>query len=223
MSKYFHLKPQRDIRMSRTRVIGDMPDSNRFESTLERDFMELVRFDDEIHLYHAQPVVIEYKDPCGIFRTYTPDGLVEYKKQPDMPTTKKDTLIEVKSRYLLKKHIKELRPKFRAAKEFASNKNWDFKLYTEREIRTPFLSNVKFLWSFLQRPSDAYLSRAILDQLIAQQVTTPNLLISSMFEDKLNQASIIPPLWKLIAQKRIGCNLEKPLNMNVDIWNREEI
>lgn len=61
-----------------------MPDGNRYESTLERDFMLLMQFDPAVDIYTPQPLTLTYLDQAGGMRRYTPDGLIEWRKdRPD--------------------------------------------------------------------------------------------------------------------------------------------
>lgn len=77
-------------------MTGLVPDIGRYESSLERDFMELVRFDRNIRTYSPQPLTIRYVDSLGRFRKYTPDGLIEYRRDCFPAKEMKHVLCEVK-------------------------------------------------------------------------------------------------------------------------------
>ena len=60
MKKALPTLPVRSIGVSGRSVTGIVPLMGRFESTLERDLMELVRFDRRVSSFLPQPVRIEY-------------------------------------------------------------------------------------------------------------------------------------------------------------------
>ena len=116
-----------------------------FESSLERDLLLLVHWDHEVEWYQSQPVKIEYTDSQGKRRSYTPDLLVSYRtiNNPDQPPkTRKPLLCEVKYREDFAKQWKVLKPKFRAARVYAKANGYEFRVVTEREIRTDYLTLV---------------------------------------------------------------------------------
>jgi len=116
-----------------------------FESTLEKDFFLLLEFDRRVESFEEQPVTIPYHNPEGQLCRYTPDVLVRYRPvltgQPGGPPA----LCEVKYRSDLREHGAEYRPKFTAARRYARDRGWRFRVVTEREIRTPRLRNIRFL------------------------------------------------------------------------------
>ena len=85
-----------------------------FESTLERDFLTLLEFDPAVESFEVQPVTVHWLDESDKERIYTPDVLA-YFHSTHHPTT----LYEVKYRSELKELWPELKPKFRAALQFA--------------------------------------------------------------------------------------------------------
>lgn len=71
-----------------------------FESTLERDLLTLLEFNDSVSDVVEQPVTIEYTNENGRDVTYTPDFLVFFN-EPDadlLRMQRKPLLIEVKPR-----------------------------------------------------------------------------------------------------------------------------
>lgn len=54
----------------------------RYESTLERDMMEILRFDSNVRSFLPQLLTIEYRNKEGQKRSYAPDGLIHYKDAP---------------------------------------------------------------------------------------------------------------------------------------------
>ena len=118
-----------------------------FESTLERDLLTLLEFNDSVEDVIEQPLTIEYENHNGRTVTYTPDFLV-YFKEPDaalLRLQRKPLLIEVKPIDKLQKHFQELRPRFKVAVQYAHANDMIFKIYDEKRIRTQYLKNIIFL------------------------------------------------------------------------------
>ncbi|WPO67191.1 heteromeric transposase endonuclease subunit TnsA [Acinetobacter haemolyticus] len=212
----------RQIGIQTRSMTGVVPDFGQFESSLERDFMELIRFDKNIELYTPQPLVISYIDKDNKKRSYTPDGLVEYRTDILPAKEMKPVLCEIKYRADFRADWKNLMPRFRAAKVFANEQGWDFQVFTEVEIRTPYLKNVRFLSGYLSDSYEIELQETILEKLSDLRESDPQTIMFILFRDKWMRASALPTLWYLIAMKRIGCELSEPLTMNSRIWVLEE-
>jgi hypothetical protein len=118
--------------------------SLEFESLLERDFMILNEFDDAVEKFEEQPVRVPYKVKKRNRRPYVPDLLVTYRSAPGA-RHKRPALYEVKTTGDLAKNKEKYRPKFAAARAFAKERGWDFRLATETLIRRQRLKNLKFL------------------------------------------------------------------------------
>lgn len=219
MTNHQHL-PVRKIPIGTRSVTGTMPGGARFESTLERDLMYILRFDINVDKYIAQPVKIEYQDKGGQQRSYTPDILIHHRKDilpaKNMPTI----LAEVKYRDNLRENFNELRPKFKAAIHYAKERGWKFKILTDREIRTPYMLNAKFLLGYMNpEPYPKYeIVQMVLDRVRELRETDVDTLLVSIYRDKWNQAELLPVIWHLIAIRRIGNDLTLPVTMRSKIW-----
>lgn len=213
--------PVRKIGINTRSVVGTMPDGSQYESTLERDFMELVRFDKNILQFTAQPLTIEYLDSSGKLRRYTPDGFIEYRRDTWPAREMANVLCEIKYREDFRDQWRVLLPKFRAAKQYCTERGWEFRVFTEREIRTPYLDNVRFLWPYVRDlRNDGYADLLKL-QLEEVRESDPEALLCSVCRDKWRRAEILPDLWWLIATYQIGCDLTQPLTMKSRIWTLE--
>jgi len=186
----------------------------QFESTLERDFLSLLEFSPEVKTIDPQPVKVEWLDTRGHQRIYTPDVFVEFIDSDG----KSPWLCEVKYRSDLREKWAEFRPKFKAAFHFAKERGWQFKIVTEREIRTPYLANVHFLIGYRRSIPDAKLMQGILGRLKEINESTPRDLINAVHSDATGQAQLINVLWHLIATFQVGVDLHIPLNMKSRIW-----
>jgi len=207
--------PVREIKTTNRSVSGYVPSIGRYESSLERDMFEILRFDDVVESISPQPLTIEYEDDYGRKRKYTPDGLITFCHDFEQIPI----LYEIKYRQDFRSDWKNLLRKFRAAKEFCMNAHFEFHVYTENEIRTPYLQNVKFLWSFKNREFTKNIVKQVLSVLSDLDEADINLLLFSLARDANNRAALIPCIWHLISHKKIGCDLSTPLNMNSHIWS----
>lgn len=214
------IKPVRKIKNSHNSAIRGVVNSEKnerqinVESALERDFAFLCEFDINVSTFVEQPICIEFEFD-GKRKTYTPDFFVRYI-QPD----KKPVLVEVKYRENIRKDWEILKPKFKAAKLYASTKGWEFKIYTENEIRSIYLNNAKFLLRYRNNknlPNMAH-REIILRLLNAIKETTPQELLLIAFQDKNRQAELIPTLWHMVATGVVGCFLFDKLTMASCIW-----
>jgi hypothetical protein len=186
-----------------------------FESTLERDFLALLEFSPEVAHFEVQPLRIEWRDEDGNPRSYTPDVLVEFKPE----VGRRPWLCEVKYRSDLQKYWADLKPKLRRGLRFAKQKHWRFRIVTEVEIRTSYLTNVRFLSTFRFRDIPEASSQKLLQQLAVLQEATPNGLMTVVTDGGGSPVEWLPVLWHLIAHHRIGADLEGDLTMDMPIWS----
>lgn len=209
--------PVRKIGIQTRSMTGLVPGIGRYESSLERDFMELVRCDPAVDLYTPQPCTIHYVDRTGKLRRYTPDALLTYHLLPGQPTPV-PWLVEIKYRADFQGRWQELLPRFRAAHHYAKARGWGFKVLTEHLIRTPYLSNVRFLEPYRRRDIDPFLAHKILVHLHDLQEADAETLIMAMFRDRYNQAAALPVVWHLLATRQILADLSEPLTMHTRLW-----
>lgn len=210
--------PVRRIGVQSRSVTGTMPNGNRYESTLERDFMLLMQFDPAVDVYTPQPLTLTYCGEDGQPHRYTPDGLIEWRADRSVHDPR-PVLVEIKYREDVIGKWREWRARARAAKAFAAEKGWLFMIFTEREIRTPALENATFLLPYLRRESAPEMEQWLLDRLAELVESTPRDLVGAMYRDKWNQAALIPVMWRLLADRRIGFDIAQALNMRSTIWS----
>lgn len=192
-----------------------------FESSLERDLLLLVHWDHEVEWYQSQPVKIEYTDSQGKARSYTPDLLVSYRtieRSGRPPKTLKPLLCEVKYREDLVKQRDQLKPKFRAARSYAKANGYEFRVLTEREIRTEYLKNVQFLWSYRYAPFQPHHYEKLKSVLQELEETDPHTLLEACYSSKTLRGEAMWTLWCMIARCWVKCDLHQPLTMKTRIW-----
>lgn len=209
--------PVRTIGVQSRSITGTMPNGNRYESALERDFMLLLDFDPAVDVYTPQPLTIRYQDRDGAWHRYTPDGLVEWRKDL-RPHDARPLLVEIKYREAFEGQWRPWRERIRAARRYANERGWQFLIITEKDIRNPFLDNVRFLLPYRRRSGSAETDQWVLDKLAELIESTPRELIESLYQDKWNQATLIPVVWRILAERLVGCDLTQPLTMQSTLW-----
>jgi hypothetical protein len=193
-----------------------------FESSLERDLLALLEFDSNIVHYEEQPIKIEYMDAEGKLRNYTPDILIVYENENVSPFGRTHILGEVKYRPELFSKWKELKPKFKAARRLCENRGWKFSIFTEVEIRTPYLKNIRFLLPYRNYAPNAEYCDNITDILQQSDSLTVSELLDIYSANEIERLQIIPYIWQLTATGKIHTDLNLPLNMNSQLWLTEE-
>ncbi|MBH3362336.1 heteromeric transposase endonuclease subunit TnsA [Pseudomonas fulva] len=207
--------PARKIGIKSRSVTGIVPKLGHYESTLERDFMEIIRFEGGFTSFTPQPLKIEFRGKSREVEGYTPDGLIHFSEGSD---ARKPLLFEIKHREDFRKDWRKLIPKFRAAKKYCASVGWEFMVLTEKEIRTPYLTNIKFLWPYKNAALDQAVAEVIINKLDQLRRTTVSSLLESMAVDQNKRAHLIAPMWTLVAIGKIRCNLNAPLTMKSEIW-----
>lgn len=220
--------PTRKITASPVKVTGKTPGDHQFESALEEDFFVLLRFNYLVDRFEAQPVSIEWINEEGEIGIYTPDALVFYRG--DLPESKlrRPCLIEVKPTEDpadedrpkkpedIEKERIERKLKWKAAEYYSNGKNWDFDVYYEKDIRTPFLKNARFLLRYLEREHNTKYSEALLESLECQgPLTIYNWARSvSSHATQGSLAAIYPNCYVLIANMEVQADLEEKLSLD---------
>lgn len=189
-----------------------MPDSNRYESSLEGDFMALVRNDPDFLSFNAQPVVVPLSKPDGRpARPYKPDGLVQWK------SGKTPWLVEIKYRKDCSGQWRVLRRKFRAASDFAVARGWLFKVFSEDRIRGTRLQNLQFLEDYGRRRMRPKVEKLI-REAIASGKSTPADVVAEVAAMRVRPEDALPSLWRLIALREIQIDYGMKLTMTSKVW-----
>ncbi|WP_448204331.1 TnsA endonuclease N-terminal domain-containing protein [Azospirillum sp. sgz302134] len=178
------------------------------ESTLERDFALLRRFDPEVASLEEQPVRITYHADGGAKRHYIPDFLVSFRE-----TSRPPQLVEVKYSTDPKLVAGALEAKFAAARGFAAERGWVFALATEKEIRTPRLENATFLLPFRDRQPNPAIRERIIEAVADGPPITVQALADSVAEPGSDRARVLPCLWTLVARFELATDLDRPITM----------
>lgn len=186
---------------------------DEFESLLEKEYMLLLDFDERVERFEAQPITIPVS---GIAKGYTPDILVHFRSDLETGDVRKPLLTEIKHTGDLRRNIEKYTPKFRAAEEFAKERDWEFQITTEVDIRTPRLANIKFLREYRNvepGPGDLSTLFEIVDSdggnsSVAQLLQR----LAACDDDRLRW---LPVIWHALLHRHLICDLDKPLDHDV--------
>ncbi len=194
-----------------------------YESLLERDLMILLEYDDTVESFEEQPVKIPFAVNGKKRKPYVPDILIHY-----FPTGSgeavRPVLGEVKKSDDLRKKKKEYASKFEAATRYAEARGWEFKKFTEKEIRTPYLENLKFLREYHNTVPDPALLQEVISHLQnARGSVTVESLLQKLCPTEDSTLQMVPAIWHLLATKRISANLRKPLGMKTKLSLSKEV
>lgn len=190
---------------AQTKAIGEA----QFESPLERDFITLLEFSTDVARYEVQPVKIEWIDAQGKPRYYRPDVRVEFCDELKRPPW----LYEVKCRDDLRTNWDELRPKFRQGIRYARKRGWVFHLVSDAEIRTPYLTNARFLLGYRNREIPEATIEAVMHALERLGEVSVEQLLHALSDDPWQQAEYLPAIWYLVANWRLHADLQQTLTM----------
>ncbi len=190
------LKKKRNISANEFSLTGQIKSLKRndfvdFESSLERDYIHILEFDENVRYYYEQPLKIEFND-----RYYIPDFFVEYWDGSK-------EVIEIKYNIDLIDNASKYVTKFKAAEEFCNSNNLTFRILTETDIRNNYLFNIKFLNAVQIRhtsnKSEYFNEFELLEQNMKKlKRTTPNKLLNSSTSCELKRAELIQYLWLMI-------------------------
>jgi hypothetical protein len=132
--------PVRKVSNRGGNIIGRFPSIKMkrmiaFESSIERDYLYLLDYEQNIEWFEEQPLTIEYQHNDKALG-YTPDfHIIEMGR---------NVLVECKPHTLVDKD--ENQRKFHSAQTWCAGRQWRFRVVTDRDIRSGFrLENVKLL------------------------------------------------------------------------------
>lgn len=189
-----------------------------YESTLERDLLRKFAFSHRVMTVETQPLTIEWRDPAGYSRRYTPDALVhwrwmgEYWRNRDVPW-----LIEVKPRSEIRKRWTRWHAKFRMAYRYAAERGWRFRIFDEARIRDVVFHNAVVLERF-SRPIDRVDGEAILEDIRRSGIGSVKNLVARHSPSAGDREIVLQAVWRLIATGFAECDLTKPLGIETEVW-----
>jgi hypothetical protein len=220
--------PTRRITASPVKVTGAAPDGQQFESSLEEDFFCLLRFNRLVASFEHQPVTLEWLDPTGRIRKYTPDVLVRYRKDDPEAAELIPVLCEVKPDISDGKvsprrkgqprteNEDENALKWAAAERYAAHRGWGFKVYRESEIRTPYLTNARFLLRHCERKDgpQSSLETRLLKILDTDGAMTLRDWAAAGSSASLSPVESLPACYRLVGIGSVSADLDRLLTLD---------
>ena len=185
-----------------------------FESLLEAEHLLLLDHDPSVLCYDVQPVLIPV---AGVPRGYVPDVLVEFRKDED-GVIRNPELREVKSTLDLEKNATKYAAKFEAARTYCEQRDWSFKIITEKDIRVPRLANVKFLRAYENQEHPPPMVNEVLKHMSDMGPTNSLTLLKSLSNDLDEQLQWLPIIWHLVAIRKIDVNWDLKFGASVQLW-----
>lgn len=186
-----------------------------YESSLERDFLALVMFDEDVTGLQAQPLKIRFVDAQGKTRSYIPDVRIIFRTKPCL-------LCEVKYRRELDKGKVSLEERLAAGRAYCEPLGWSFDVFDEHRIRTPRLKNINFLWRHYvsERNPTSPFEHAILAAFAARgdAPATQASILNGLYSDVMQRGRAIWVWWHMVAHKKLGCDLDEPLSEATEYW-----
>lgn len=210
------MKPVRKIRTSNRSITGRRPStktavSHQTESALERDYLTLLEHDESVSDYGVQPLTIHY-DINGVAARYTPDVLVHY--YPEFK--RKPTLVEVKYESELFEKRDFYAARFKAADEYARQNGYEFRITTDKMIRTEYLWNIKFLSGYLKTSIEEQYELLVREHFTDSHKLTP--LDLAKDGDDHTRGRLLYTVWQMLANKKLACDLSQILTMQTLLW-----
>ena len=136
--------PVRKVSNRGGNVTGSFPSQIKgekimYESTIERDYVYILKFDPSVVTYRAQPMVITGTDTEGNDHTYTPDFLVVRTDRKEIVECKPEALLD----------HPHTRQQIQMGEAWAAANNHQFVIVTDTELRKDHtLANLKLLWRY---------------------------------------------------------------------------
>jgi len=178
--------------------------------------IEIVRI--EVLNRNRQPVITG-RIPVGDGHpSYVPDVLVTFIDFDVWPQTERTVLYEIKHREELRDNWHRWKPRFKAARRFAKERGWSFRVITDREIRAGgLLWNAKFLLPYTHDEVTDGVHTLLIKTLRHLGPTTPEKLVSHLAKDPWERATLLASVWTMVASRTFLCDLSCPISMHTEL------
>jgi len=181
-----------------------------FESSLERDLFNNLEFEDYVSGYEAQPVRFAYRSATGRRTSGVFDAALEHDGE-------RFAFVDVKFRREIVTKWKTLKARLAAGRDYASEKQLQYFIRTDKHLRTKYTRNARFLNRYLRFEPDLDHGTLILNSLASSALTAHDLL-ESCSSDRAVQAEIVSTLWHYVATKKISCDWTQPITLETTLW-----
>lgn len=186
-----------------------------FESLLEKNFLQIMEFNDLVLDIIEQPFTIKTTTPKGNIGSYTPDFLIYFKESE---FSIKPLVVEIKPTNKLIENRLELKQKFKAAIKFCNEQDFRFKIFNENRIKSVEADNIIFLNRYKTYIPDENEVEIIKNHLLSVGHTTIEYLLTHLYVTEYQRGHAISLIWYLIYSKVLTTDINIPLNMKAVIW-----
>ena len=205
----------RKVRSIGSNIIGSFPSLKMknqrisFESTIERDCLFFLEYDQTVTCYYEQPFTIESTSASGKLSTYTPDFQV-------IRTSGKE-LVECKPEALL--NASHTQRQTELGQQWAEENDHAFTIVTDLDLRSGHrLANLKLLWRYSRSLVSPSLEAGCIDHLRRHRSSiTVTELIKSLTKTQLS-SNPLPVLYHLLWKGTLLTDLTQPLNNGSLLW-----
>ncbi|MCW3491342.1 TnsA endonuclease N-terminal domain-containing protein [Dethiobacter alkaliphilus] len=178
-----------------------------FESLLERDFIYLLEFDQNVITFCEQPLTIRYYEN-NREKSYIPDFAVQRLESIE--------IIEVKPKDKL--HDEKIQKKLTAGHQYCNTAGYEYLIVTEDNINPVILNNIKALFGYSQIKVPAKIKMLVRELLDQSKVMTLNNL-SVAIEARSDNACIAKSyIYNLLYCHELEVNLADPISLNSKVW-----
>ncbi len=205
----------RKVRSIGSNIIGSFPSLKMknqqisFESTIERDFLFFLEYDQTVTCYYEQPFTIESTSASGKLSTYTPDFQVIRANRKELVECKPEALLKAPHT----QHQMEL------GEQWAKENDHTFTLMTDLALRSGHrLANLKLLWRYSRLSVSPSLEAGCIDHLKRHLsgITFAELVNSRDLAS--HSSNLLPVLYHLLWKGILLADLTQPLNNGSLVW-----
>lgn len=167
----------------------------------------LLDFDNGVESFEVQPVRIPV---TGVRNGYVPDVLVKYRRDPETGEIRRPLLAEVKHSDDLARNREKYAKKFEAAHAYAEERDWQFAVVDQTQIRTSRLANLKFLREYRNIEPNELDIKNVLKQVgkLSKMASISSLLMAVCKQDD-DRLQWLPVIWHMVLTKQLVVDLDK--------------
>lgn len=184
----------------------------KFESLLEKDYIHLLEFDSDVLSYIEQPIPIEYTHYNKKYK-YTPDFKVIRKN--------KIQIIEIKPYEKYKRILADVnkRKKYDAALNYCNYKGYEFKIITDKDIRTGYLlKNIKYLYMYSTINVPENEKEYILKTVSSNISISINELINKLTTNDYLKIQYQRYIYSLLYSHELSTDLTNVISLESKLW-----
>jgi hypothetical protein len=183
----------------------------RYNSTIERDLLYFLEYRQSVIWYQEQPITIEWQQPDGQIRHYTPDYEIHEVYTKFIAECKPEEKVQGS-------HAKQQR---QIGEAWCEANEYHFVTYTDTALRAGHtLENLKLLWRYARlRDTHAIRKRILEGTRLSSGPVTLNQLCEGL---AMPQQEIIPAVCHLLFHHELYMDMNQPFSVATTIWCREQ-